>query len=257
MDFVTYVTTFFSGSLVGFSLGLVGGGGSILATPLLLYFVGIKNPHFAIGTSALVVAAGAANNLIGYIKHNHIYWRPALIFALFGIVGTFFGSTIGKKIPGDYLLFYFALFMIGVSFYMFYKSQPIENKEKAICYPLLMGLAFIVGGVSGFFGIGGGFLIVPSLIFVTGMPIISAIGSSLVSVTSFGLTTAINYAYSDLIIWDVAFIFILGSFVGGYGGRRLARHLALNKNILHKVFAFILLLVAIYMLIRQINFSFL
>ena len=85
--------------------------------------------------------------------------------------------------------------------------------------PLLIGVGFAVGALSGFFGIGGGFLIVPGLMGATAMPLINAIGSSLVSVTAFGLTTAASYAWSGLIDWPLAFLFILGGTLGG-----LARH---------------------------------
>jgi uncharacterized membrane protein YfcA len=256
MDVLALVFAILSGGLVGFSLGLIGGGGSILATPLLLYIVGVKDPHLAIGTSALVVAVSALGNLAGHAKHGHIRWKPALAFAFCGVVGTFFGSTTGKNFPGDHLLFLFALLMIVIALRMLYTSQRPDAVEKSIQYPVLAAVAFAVGAVSGFFGIGGGFLIVPGLILATGMPMISAVGSSLVCVTAFGLTTAINYAASGLVAWDIAAVFILGGLGGGYYGRKSARHLALTRGALHKVFAIIVLLVAVYMLYRQANIFF-
>ena len=92
--------------------------------------------------------------------------------------------------------------------------------------PLLIGVGFLVGALSGFFGIGGGFLIVPGLIGATAMPMLNAIGSSLVSITAFGLTTAASYAVSGLIDWPLAILFIVGGALGGLFGIRLARHLA-------------------------------
>ena len=86
----------------------------------------------------------------------------------------------------------------------------------------LTAIGLVVGAVSGFFGIGGGFLIVPGLMLATGMPILNAIGSSLFSVGRFGLTTAINYALSGLIEWAIALLFIAGGVAGGYGGTRAA-----------------------------------
>lgn len=256
MDFFTLILAIFSGSLVGFSLGLIGGGGSILATPLLIYIVGVKEPHLAIGTSALVVAVSALANLAGHAKHGHIRWKPALAFATVGVVGTFFGSTTGKNFPGDHLLFLFAILMIVIALRMLQTSRRPDPVEKAVQYPILAALAFCVGAISGFFGIGGGFLIVPALILATGMPMISAVGSSLVCVTAFGLTTALNYAVSGLVAWDIAAVFIAGGLAGGYFGRKSARHLALTRGALHKVFAVIVLLVAAYMLIKQWNMLF-
>ncbi len=97
-----------SGGLVGFSLGLVGGGGSILATPLLLYVVGVTQPHIAIGTSALAVSVNAFANLIGHAKSGNVRWRCAVIFAGVGTVGALAGSTLGKLVDGERLLFYLA-----------------------------------------------------------------------------------------------------------------------------------------------------
>jgi len=256
MDILTLVLAVLSGGLVGFSLGLIGGGGSILATPLLLYIVGIKDPHLAIGTSALVVSASAAGNLIGHTRHGHIRWKPAVAFALVGVVGTFFGSTTGKNFPGDHLLFLFALLMMVIALRMIHTSGRPDPVEKSVQYPVLAAIAFGVGALSGFFGIGGGFLIVPGLILATGMPIISAVGSSLVSVTVFGLTTALNYAWSGLVAWDIAMVFIAGGLAGGYFGRKSARHLSLTRGALHRIFAAIVLFVAVYMLFRQWNMLF-
>ncbi len=248
MDMVTLLLAVLSGALVGGSLGLIGGGGSILATPLLLYVVGIKDPHMAIGTSALAVSANAALNMIGHARGGHVRWKPALNFAAFGIVGAAIGSTIGKLFPGRELLFLFALLMIVIAFRMLYTAKRAPRPERPVRYPLVAITGFFVGVISGFFGIGGGFLIVPGLIWSAGIPMLSAVGSSLVSVTAFGFTTAANYALSGLVAWDVAAAFIAGGFLGGWFGRRGARTLSLTHGRLNRVFAGIVLLVAVYML---------
>lgn len=103
-----------SGSLVGFTLGLIGGGGSILATPLLLYAVGIAQPHVAIGTSALAVAINAFANLIGHARAGNVRWLCAIVFALVGTAGAVGGSALGKSIDGSQLLFLFGLVMVAV-----------------------------------------------------------------------------------------------------------------------------------------------
>jgi uncharacterized membrane protein YfcA len=117
--------------------------------------------------------------------------------------------------------------------------------------PLLIGIGFAVGGLSGFFGIGGGFLIVPGLIGATAMPLINAIGSSLVSVTAFGLTTAASYAWSGLVDWPLAGLFILGGALGGLLGTRLARHLAGYKHALTLVFSGIVISVGLYVVVKS------
>lgn len=250
MDMTTLLLAAASGGLVGFSLGLVGGGGSILATPLLLYVVGVGDPHLAIGTSALAVSANAALNALGHARAGNVRWKPALLFAAFGVVGAALGSTAGKHFPGQPLLFLFALLMIAIAARMLFTARREPHPGRATHYPSTAVIGFFVGAVSGFFGIGGGFLIVPGLMWGAALPILSAIGSSLVAVTLFGLTTAMNYAVSGLVAWDIAAAFIGGGFIGGWAGRRLAGRLSLKKGALNRVFAAIILLVAVYMLLR-------
>ena len=110
----TIGTALLSGGLVGFSLGLVGGGGSILATPLLLYVVGVAQPHIAIGTSALAVATNAFANLAGHARAGNVRWRSATVFAVIGTLGALAGSSLGKIIDGTSLLFLFGLLMLAV-----------------------------------------------------------------------------------------------------------------------------------------------
>ena len=112
-------------------------------------------------------------------------------------------------------------------------------------------VAFAAGLAAGFFGIGGGFLIVPGLIFATGMPIINAIGSSLLSVGSFGLATAINYAFSGMVDWAIAGEFIAGGIIGGLLGMLLANRLATKGNVLNRIFAGLIFAVAGYVLYRS------
>jgi uncharacterized membrane protein YfcA len=114
----------------------------------------------------------------------------------------------------------------------------------------LIALGLAVGFVSGFFGIGGGFLIVPGMMLGSGMPILNAVGSSLFSVGAFGLTTAINYAVSGLIDWAIALEFIAGAALGGLLGTRIAVQLGPHKQTLNYVFAAMLFTVASYMLAR-------
>ncbi|MBR0880927.1 putative membrane protein YfcA [Bradyrhizobium japonicum] len=247
-----------SGLLVGFSLGLVGGGGSILAVPLLVYLVGVSDPHVAIGTSAIAVAANAAVNLVNHARAGNVKWRCASVFALAGMAGAFLGSTLGKVIEGQKLLALFAIVMMAVGALMLKgragAGEPSVrlNRENL---PKLLALGGLTGALSGFFGIGGGFLIVPALIAATGMPILYAVGSSLVAVTAFGLTTAANYALSGLVDWYLAVLFISGGVLGGMLGAGSASSLAARKGALNTVFAALIFAVAIYMLARNLGFT--
>lgn len=242
------------GALVGFVLGLVGGGGSILAVPLMVYLVGVRDPHLAIGTSAFAVAANAATGLVHHARAGHVKWRCAGLFALAGIVGATVGSTLGKAFDGQKLLFLFALLMIGVGVIMLRRRAAsgdpdvtlgLENAGK------LVGFGLGTGAFSGFFGIGGGFLIVPGLTAATGMSMINAVGSSLVAVTAFGLTTAVNYSLSGLVDWALASAFIAGGLAGSLVGTELARTLSKQRGRLSMVFAVLIFAVAAYMLFES------
>jgi uncharacterized membrane protein YfcA len=246
----------FSGGLVGFMLGLIGGGGSILAVPLLLYLVGYREPHVVIGTTALAVALNAYLNLIPHALAGHVRWKSAVLFAVFGALGAFLGSTLSKEINGHRLLFLFALLMIVVAGFMLRPrgAGSHEGSQERLSPAIALRLGAIglgAGLLSGFFGIGGGFLIVPGLILATGMPILFAIGTSLFSVGTFGLATAINYAMSGLVDWRVALEYLVGGILGGILGARLASRLGRNRMALNYLFASFIVLVAIYMLYRN------
>ena len=251
---IQYLLGLISGGLVGFTLGMFGGGGSILAVPLMVYLVGVPNPHIAIGTSALAVAANAGANLVSHARQGNIKWRCAAIYSAAGIVGALLGSTLGKAIDGQKLLFLFALLMMLVGMLMLRGRRNAGNPD-AVCTienaPKTLGFGAATGALSGFFGIGGGFLIVPGLVASTGMPLLTAIGSSLVAVTAFGLTTALNYAWSGLVDWPVAFEFIAGGIIGGILGMMLANRLSAGKDTLNRVFAALIFVVAAYVLYRS------
>ncbi|MDX3970202.1 MAG: sulfite exporter TauE/SafE family protein [Bradyrhizobium sp.] len=245
-----------SGVLVGFSLGLVGGGGSILAVPLLVYVVGLNDPHVAIGTSAIAVAVNAAANLATHARSGNVKWRCATIFASAGVVGAYLGSTLGKIMDGQRLLALFAVLMMVVGGLMLRNRADLGDPGVRLSkenLPKLIVSGLGVGVLSGFFGIGGGFLIVPALVLATGMPMLYAIGSSLVAVTAFGLTTAANYAISGLIDWQIAFLFVTGGIFGGLIGARLAKSLGSRRGLLTSVFSGLIFAVAIYVLFRYLS----
>ena len=246
------------GAFVGFALGLLGGGGSILATPLLLYVIGLE-PHQAIGTGALAVSASAFGNFASHFRAGNVRWRSAGLFALIGMIGALIGSQLGKSFNGRKLLFLFALLMIVVGLRMLRSKSGLSLIEVPAGFrfcnrrsiPRIAGAALAVGALSGFFGIGGGFLIVPALLFSTGMPMLYAVGSSLFGVGAFGLTTAVNYAISGFVNWPVAVEYVVGGSIGGWIGMRLACRLSKQKDTLNRAFGVLVCLVALYMLYKN------
>lgn len=247
---VQYVAGVVSGGLVGLMLGLVGGGGSILAVPLMLYFVGVPNVHAAIGTSAVAVAANAAMSLVNHARAGNVKWRCGLIFAGAGIAGAFAGSLLGKSVDSQKLLLLFALMMMPVGIMMFIRrgragDPAVECTPEKL--PKMVGFGAGSGLFSGFFGIGGGFLIVPGLVASTGMSTLFAVGTSLVAVTAFALTVTASYAASALVDWPLAGLFIAGGLLGSTIGTRLSCRMGGGKQHLSTLFAGVVMLVAIYM----------
>ncbi|MBM3530931.1 MAG: sulfite exporter TauE/SafE family protein [Alphaproteobacteria bacterium] len=242
-----------SGSLVGFTLGLVGGGGSILAVPLLIYVVGVPSTHVAIGTGAVAVAASAAANLVGHARAGSVKWPCAAVFALSGMAGAALGAELGKRVDGGRLLLLFGVLMVVVGLLMLRPRKDAGNAEVRLdranavkLLPYLIGYGLAVGALAGFFGIGGGFLIVPGLIAATAMPLINAIGSSLLSVASLGATTAASYGLSGLVDWRIAALFVLGGAAGGLAGIALGKRLAARKRALSLIFAGVVIVVGSY-----------
>lgn len=254
IDLAQHLLAALSGVAVGFTLGLVGGGGSILAVPLMVYVVGVRDPHVAIGTSALAVAANALAGLASHARAGNVNWRCGGAYAVAGIFGALAGSSLGKAFDGQKLLFLFALLMLVVATLMF-RGRGNLGQEGVVCnrdnFPKVASFGFGTGILSGFFGIGGGFLIVPGLVASTSMTIYRAVGTSLVAVSAFGLSTALNYAASGLVEWGLAGGFIAGGVIGSLAGTAASRRLAAHKGRLNSVFALLIVVVAAYMLVRS------
>jgi uncharacterized protein len=250
----TDLLSVFSGGVVGFALGLLGGGGSILAVPLLVYVVGVRSPHVAIGTSALAVAVNAFANLIAHSRAGHVKWPCAAVFAASGIAGAVGGAQLGQMVDGQKLLFLFGLVMLSVAAAMW--SPRAARGDPAVRLDAKIGVrlaanGLVVGLLSGFFGIGGGFLIVPAIMLGSGMTTINAVGSSLVSVGAFGATTAASYALAGMVDWRVAGLFILGGIAGGLSGVGLAKRLAARRGTLTRLFAGAVAMVAVFVIWRS------
>lgn len=258
MEPLQYLIGVLSGALVGLVLGLVGGGGSILCVPLLLYGVGVRDPHLAIGTSALAVAANAGISLTGYMRRDRVNYRVACLFTVAGVLGAALGSQAGKAFDGRWLSACFAglIFAVGLMMLKF-RLVPIAPDVELDRRKVggLLATGGLIGVLCGFFGIGGGFLIVPGLMYAGRLPIFQAIGSSLVAVTAFGVTTALNYARAGWVDWRLAALLVVGGALGGGAGIRLAERLSAQKGRLQTCFAVITFMVAAYMLYRTVGSS--
>jgi uncharacterized protein len=244
MDLQFISTALGSGAAIGLILGLVGGGGSIVAVPLLVYGVGVRSPHMAIGTAAVAVALNALTGLAGHARAGTVKWPCALVFAASGALGAALGAEAGKAMDGARLLALFGAMMVVVGLAMLRPRRSAEDPNVRLrrdtaghLLPRLIPAGFGVGLLAGFFGIGGGFLIVPALIFATGMPLRSAVGTSLVAVAALGLTTAVSYALSGYIDWLLVALLTVGGAAGAFAGIALGRKLAARRRAMEIGFA--------------------
>lgn len=245
---MTAGTALASGLAIGLILALVGGGGSILAVPLLVHLVGVQSPHVAIGTAAAAVAANAMAGVVSHVRSGNVRWPCGLVFAAAGVIGAALGAELGKAIDGERLLFLFGLLMIGVGASMLRKqkreSDPNVRLTRANArrlVPRLVAAGVLVGLLAGFFGIGGGFLIVPALIFAAGLPIQLAIGTSLIVVAALGATTTASYAASGLVNWPLVGLLLVGGVLGSVLGTNLGKWLLGRKRFLEVGFAILVI----------------
>lgn len=253
MDPATILAGLAAGAAIGLILGLVGGGGSILAVPLLIYVVGVQSTHAAIGTAAVAVSINALTSLAGHARAGRVKWRCASVFALAGMAGAAGGAELGKAVDGDRLLVLFGLLMIGVGLTMLRKRTAawapdvrLNRQSARTLLPRLVPIGLGTGLAAGFFGIGGGFLIVPGLILATAMPLEFAIGTSLVVVSALGLTTATSYALSGLVDWGMTGLLVAGGLVGAMAGIALGKKLGAREGLLERGFAALVIAIGGY-----------
>jgi uncharacterized membrane protein YfcA len=249
--------TLLSGSLVGLVLGVVGGGGSILAVPLLLYVVGMPSAHAALGTSAVAVALSAFANLIGAMARKMVKWPCALAFTAAGIVGSAAGAQLALAIPGARIIPLFGGLMLVVGTLMLLRKNAEGDANVRLSIstarnmlPAILGLGLAAGALAGFFGIGGGFLIVPALMLATGMPITYAIATSLVSITAFGATTAATYAWAGEVDWHTLAWFVAGAAIGSAAGQFVGHKVSHHRSMLQTIFASVVMAVGVYVVVK-------
>lgn len=257
MDPATTLAAIAAGAAIGLVLALVGGGGSILAVPLLVYLVGVDSPHAAIGTAAVAVALNAASSLAGHARSGNVKWPCALTFAGAGVIGAALGAEAGKAMDGARLLALFGGLMVLVGLSMLRPRKTADNPDvrlerstASVLLPRLVPTGLGVGLLAGFFGIGGGFLIVPGLVMATRMPLRIAVGTSLVVVTALGLTTATSYALSGYVDWGLVGLMVIGGLIGAGIGIPLGKRLANRKRAMELGFAALVIVIGLYVIVR-------
>ena len=239
------------GALIGLLLTLFGGGGSMLATPWLIYVVGLTDVHAAIGTSAAAVAVNAAAGLAGQARAGRVKWPCATVFGIAGLAGAMVGAQLAKQVDGAALLGWFAFAMIAIAISMIVPRKNEGDPAVHLTGPMVLKLApvgLITGLAAGFFGIGGGFLIAPGLMASTGMTLANAGASSLVSVALFGSATSASYALSGQLVWPLFGALVGGGLIGTLVALPLAKRLESRAQLARRLFAVLVIAVALYIL---------
>ncbi len=258
------------GAIVGFSLGLTGGGGAIFAVPLLVYGLSV-DPRQAVGISLAAVGATSAIGLVGRWRSRQVELQTGLLFAGAGMIGAPFGSWLSDQVPERLLLGLFALLMLVVAVRMWLKADPstvpiacaTEEADGPTCRrdaagvlrltspcAVLLSIAGVLTGVlSGLFGVGGGFVIVPALVLFSGMAIHRAVGTSLLVITLVSASGVASHLWAgrDIPI-DTTLLFVVGGVLGMFVGIWASRYL--SGPTLQKVFALAIVAVAVFVIVR-------
>jgi len=263
------------GAVVGLSLGLTGGGGAIFAVPMLVYGLSI-DPRQAVGISLAAVGTMSLVGFFGRWKARQVEVPTGLIFAVAGMIGAPIGSWLTARIPEALLLTWFALLMLVVAARMWRQADTTsvrskgtsDNDEGATCRrdfegvlrltspcALLLGIVGVLTGIlSGLFGVGGGFVIVPALVLFSGMEIHRAVGTSLLVITLISASGVASHLWAGRDIpLSATLLFVVGGIVGMFAGIRAGRHL--SGPALQKVFAVAIVAVAVFVISRTTFWS--
>lgn len=247
------------GAVIGVLLGLLGGGGSILAVPALVYVLGLGIEQ-AIPTSLIVVGTASAVGALPKIRVGQVQWRLAAIFAAGGIPSTFLGTAIGRHLPQPTLLIGFAVVMVVAGIRMLQDKGDVGTAcrvgDSGInwrrCAPRSIPAGILVGLLTGLFGVGGGFLIIPALVLMLGVEMPIAIGTSLLIIVANSAAGVLSHVSQGGINWSITGAFvgtaILGSLIAGHFGTKL------DTRRLQRWFAYLVFAVAAYVLVDTIFF---
>jgi uncharacterized protein len=262
-----------AGVIVGLSLGLTGGGGAIFAVPMLVYWIGV-DPQTAVGISLLTVAATAAVGAVERWWYGQVEILTGLLFAAAGMLTVPLGSWLGSRIPEQPLLVSFAILMLVIALRMWQKSRNAEERLSPAateagsgpacrrdpegrlrltsrCATVLAMVGLVVGVLSGLFGVGGGFLIVPALVTFAAMGVPRAVGTSLFVMTLVGFSgVASQVAAGREIPFQLAGGFVAGSIPGLLAGSAIGRRL--TGPLLARLFAVAIVAVALFVIAREL-----
>ena len=239
---------------VGIALGLLGGGGSILTVPLLAYVAGMDAKQ-AIATSLLVVGVTSAVGAVSHAKAGRVQWRTGLIFGGAGMAGAYLGGVLARFIPGTVLLIGFALMMIATAIAMLRGRKNVVSTDGThrLHFGKIVAEGLVVGLVTGLVGAGGGFLVVPALALLGGLPMPIAVGTSLVVIAMKSFAGLTGYLSSVHINWTVALAVTAAAVIGAFIGARLTA--MIDPDALRKAFGWFVLVMSSVILAQEIHLA--
>lgn len=238
---------------VGIALGLLGGGGSILTVPLLAYVAGMDAKQ-AIATSLLVVGVTSAVGAFSHARNGRVQWRTGLIFGAAAMAGAYAGGVLARFVAGTVLLIGFAVMMIATAIAMLRGRSNIQETgegNRRLPIPKIVAEGLVVGLVTGLVGAGGGFLVVPALALLGGLPMPVAVGTSLVVIAMKSFAGLAGYLSSVHIDWTLAAAVTVAAVVGALVGARMTA--LINPDVLRKAFGWFVLAVSSVILAQEIH----
>ncbi|MER6779520.1 MULTISPECIES: sulfite exporter TauE/SafE family protein [unclassified Streptomyces] len=246
----TLILALAAGAVIGLALGALGGGGSVLAVPALIYLLGFT-PAAATTASLIIVAATSATALYAHATSGNVRWKTGVLFAAAGIVPAIAAATLATRLPEAVLTAAFAAIAALAALGMLKPPHP-EQQPRPVRPARAAGAGAGLGAVTGFLGVGGGFLAVPALVGVLGLRMRAAVGTSLLVITLNSLAAlATRAGTSTPLDWAVIAPFTGAAILGAWDGKRLASKI--SGPTLQRIFAIVLLAVAALMLIDALH----
>lgn len=240
------------GYLIGLVLGLLGGGGSILTVPALVYLVG-QSPHVAVTASLVIVGTNSAMGAMFHRSQGTLNWQVALIFGGTGMITSYLAAGLSKHFSPTLLLILFALLMLLVASLLIFKPQMGHqfDREAERRWSVVIGAGAGVGLLTGILGVGGGFLIVPALVMLVGLPMQQAVGTSLIIIAMNSLAGLLGHIGESALDLPLLLIFIATGFLGTWTGTKLSQRIESKK--LQRIFALFIIVLASFLLIDNLS----
>jgi uncharacterized protein len=213
------------GALIGLSLGLMGGGGSILTVPILIYILG-QDAQTAVATSLAIVGANAVIGTLMHARAGHVQIRQALVFGGVGMLGAYMAAGLAQLVSEAVLMVAFALLMLTIGG-MMVRPLPLRNPAEQPENPAWRLIKTILAGggvgiLTGFLGVGGGFLVVPALVLVLGMSMADAVGTSLLVIALNSAAGLAGHLQGGALDWTLIAIFVVTGIAGLSAGTKLS-----------------------------------